>query len=64
MVLDDSCAGVESDRRTNVPWDTIEAVSDLKLVRFRSFDDKMFFTVSERGVIREIEKLHAWVWHF
>ncbi len=64
MVLNDSCAGVKSNGRADVARDTEKAISDLELVCVGGFDDEMFFTVSERVVIGQIQKLDAWVRHF
>ena len=64
MVLNYNCAGVKSDGWADVTRDTIKTISNVKLVRNGSFDDEMFFTVRDCIVIRQIQKLDAWVRHF
>ena len=51
MVIDNSCAGVKGDSWANVPRDAIEAISDLKFVCVRRFDDEMLFAVRECIII-------------
>src|SRR5947207_14444882 len=64
MILDNRCAGIESHGRTDMARHAIKAASNFKLSRIGRFDDEMFFTMSDCVVIRQVEKLDAWVRHF